>query len=272
MALHLNHRNFLQRLASAIVLIPLAVLALVAGGWYFWLFCLFFSVVATLEYYGIVASKAPLIFHAVCAVLPVIVFFLAGLNVLWSIIWIVLGIVWAVVFFLGLVTRAGSVLLLSLGPFYTILPLVCGFALRDAPNGMMIILYVLAVVWGTDIGGYLFGRMIGGPRLLPMISPNKTWAGAIGGLITASILAGTVLFFAPVSQPKPLLLFVPILSCISQLGDLLESMLKRRFGFKDSGRLIPGHGGALDRIDGLLAVSAVYSFFHLAINLVQDWW
>ena len=272
MARQSNHRNLFQRVVSASVLIPVAVASLVIGDWYFWLFSLFFSILATLEYYGIVARLAPAPFHFIGGVLPIMVFFLAGLAPDWPVVWVYLGIASAVMAGLGTLLRAGSIWFLLIGPFYTILPLLCGVALRDSPKGMMVILYILAVVWGSDIGGYLFGRLIGGPRLAPAISPGKTWAGAIGGILSATVLAGLVIFLAPVSQPLMLVLFAPVLSCVSQVGDLLESLLKRHYGVKDSGRLIPGHGGALDRIDGLLVAALFYSFFYLATHLIQDWW
>ncbi len=109
-------------------------------------------------------------------------------------------------------------------------------------------LFLAAIVWGGDIGAYLVGRLVGGPRLAPRISPGKTWSGALGGTLVA-VLAGLAV------RPGHALLaglVALLLSVAAQAGDLLESGLKRRFGVKDSGRLIPGHGGLLDRLDGVL--------------------
>lgn len=126
-------------------------------------------------------------------------------------------------------------------------------ALRGADNpGLVATLFVFAVVWGTDILAYFVGRALGGPKLAPRISPGKTWSGAIGGTIFG-VLAGTAAFMAyfPLQDLRiPMLALV--LSVSSQIGDLFESFIKRRFGVKDSSHLIPGHGGVMDRVDGLV--------------------
>jgi phosphatidate cytidylyltransferase len=110
---------------------------------------------------------------------------------------------------------------------------------------------VLLVVWATDIGGYFAGRGFGGPKLWPRVSPKKTWAGAIGGLVAS---LGVAAGFAALGLGKtvPLLLLAAALSSVSQLGDLFESAVKRAFGVKDSSQIIPGHGGLLDRLDGFV--------------------
>lgn len=124
----------------------------------------------------------------------------------------------------------------------------------DDAAGLSNVLFVLAIVWASDIGAYAAGRLLGGPKLAPSISPGKTWSGAAGGLIAALIVP---LFFS-VGQPTTRgLLVATCLGITCQAGDLLESAIKRGFGVKDSGRLIPGHGGLLDRIDGLLAAAPV---------------
>lgn len=122
----------------------------------------------------------------------------------------------------------------------------------DDATGLIAMLFVFAVVWSTDILAYFVGRAIGGPKLAPSISPGKTWSGAIGGTV-AAILAGSALylsFFPATGWWIPLIALV--LSVFSQVGDLFESFLKRRFGVKDSSKLIPGHGGVMDRVDGLV--------------------
>jgi phosphatidate cytidylyltransferase len=118
--------------------------------------------------------------------------------------------------------------------------------------GFAALIFVLLIVWATDIGGYFAGRGIGGPKLWPKVSPNKTWSGAVGGFVGSLAVAGG---FAASGLGKalPLLALAGVLSVASQLGDLFESAVKRRFGVKDSSHLIPGHGGLLDRLDGLVA-------------------
>ena len=123
--------------------------------------------------------------------------------------------------------------------------------------GRAMILWLVAVVWATDTGAYLAGRTLGGPKLAPSISPGKTWAGAIGGLLLA--VAGAAWGAGFMANPPPLgaLSLAAILSVATQCGDLFESWIKRRFGKKDSGTIVPGHGGILDRIDGLLFAAPV---------------
>jgi phosphatidate cytidylyltransferase len=126
----------------------------------------------------------------------------------------------------------------------------------DPGAGLANTVFVLAIVWGSDIGAYMVGRLVGGPRLAPAISPGKTWSGSVGGLVSAA-LAGLAVAACLSNgfSPSHVIGLAIVLGIISQAGDLLESALKRHFGVKDSGRIIPGHGGLLDRIDALLAVA-----------------
>lgn len=126
--------------------------------------------------------------------------------------------------------------------------------LRAGTYGLGNVLFLLALVWATDIGAYLVGRAFGGPRLAPRISPGKTWAGAVGGLAFAAS-AGIAAAAISSTAIVPAIAVALGLSIIAQTGDLAESAMKRRFGVKDSGRLIPGHGGLLDRLDSTLAVA-----------------
>lgn len=127
----------------------------------------------------------------------------------------------------------------------------------DGEAGRANVVFLFCVVWASDIGAYLAGRLIGGPKLAPALSPSKTWAGATGGLlaaIAAGLAAATA--FAP-GSPGTAAAMAALLGIATQIGDMAESALKRRFGVKDSGTLIPGHGGVLDRLDGLLAAAPV---------------
>ena len=126
------------------------------------------------------------------------------------------------------------------------------FIVRPGAGGWLV-LYVLLAVAATDIGAYFAGRRIGGPKLAPVISPNKTWAGLAGGTLAAALVSGIGMAYTP--YPASIwgcLAVGALLGLVSQLGDLFESWLKRRAGVKDSGTLIPGHGGLLDRIDGYM--------------------
>ena len=132
----------------------------------------------------------------------------------------------------------------------------------DQAEGFVALMLILLVVWVSDIGGYFAGRSIGGPKLWPRISPRKTWAGAVGGFVASLVISGG---FAALDLGKsgPILLLGAILSIASQLGDLFESAVKRRFGVKDSSHIIPGHGGLLDRLDGFVAAVVLAAFLGL---------
>lgn len=125
--------------------------------------------------------------------------------------------------------------------------------LREQPLGFALALWTLAIVWATDIGAYFAGRTIGGPKLAPTISPNKTWAGLIGGMVLAGIAGALIAKFGHL--PMSALWLAPFLAVVAQAGDLVESGMKRHVGVKDSGKILPGHGGLLDRIDGMLPVA-----------------
>lgn len=132
----------------------------------------------------------------------------------------------------------------------------------DAAAGRANVLFVLLIVWASDIGAYCVGRLLGGPKLAPRISPAKTWSGAIGGLaaaMTVGALTAALTGAGDEGSAAPLraLPVAALLGVASQSGDLLESALKRHYGVKDSGHLIPGHGGLLDRLDGLIAAAPV---------------
>ncbi|CAG4920115.1 unnamed protein product [Acidocella sp. C78] len=137
------------------------------------------------------------------------------------------------------------------GVVYAAVPGLALVWLRAGPRGLAGVLFLLVVVWMTDIGAYAAGRLIGGPRLAPAISPGKTISGALGGL-AVGVLAGLLVARTPAA-----ILPAAVLSAVAQAGDLAESALKRRLGVKDSGRTIPGHGGLFDRLDGVLAAAPV---------------
>jgi len=164
----------------------------------------------------------------------------------------------------------GSFGVIAFGLPYVGLPLLALAWLRDgAASDWKLVFFVLVVIWGTDVGAYFVGRLLGGPRLAPSVSPNKTWSGAIGGGVVAALVAliwGQV--FSVVAGSVQLVAVAVMLSFVGQCGDLFESAVKRRYGVKDSGDLIPGHGGMLDRIDALLAAAPVFAILHaFGLNL-----
>jgi phosphatidate cytidylyltransferase len=132
--------------------------------------------------------------------------------------------------------------------------------------GFQIVLFLFVCVWATDIGAFLAGRLIGGPKLWPAISPKKTWAGVFGGMAFAALFGYGVARGLGETQLRLAVRLGLALSVAAQLGDLFESYVKRRSGVKDSGQLIPGHGGVLDRIDGLLLASLVFAVFQVVTD------
>jgi phosphatidate cytidylyltransferase len=143
----------------------------------------------------------------------------------------------------------------AIGVLYLGLPALALVALRAfEPRGAMIIVGMFLIVWATDSGALIFGNLIGGPRMAPVLSPSKTWAGTIGGSVTAALIFATFIWFLGGSAWQAGL-FGFLFSITAHAGDLFESFVKRRFGIKDSGALIPGHGGVLDRMDSTLAAA-----------------
>jgi phosphatidate cytidylyltransferase len=153
---------------------------------------------------------------------------------------------------------------LAAGVVYAAAAGLCPIVLRaDADYGLVAILFLFAVVWTTDIAAYFAGRLAGGPKLWPAVSPNKTWSGAIGGVAGAIVVAFVFASFAALSHRAAVVLAV-VLSVASQAGDLFESHLKRRFGVKDASHIIPGHGGVMDRLDGFIFAAALATLIGFA--------
>ena len=157
-------------------------------------------------------------------------------------------------------------LLSAAGVMYSGLPAVALLWLRsDEPQGFLAILFMVLVVAATDTAAFAAGRLIGGPRLAPRVSPNKTWSGLIGGVTAASGVAAV--FAAVIGAPvAPLAIVGLLLGLIAQAGDLAESALKRAFDVKDASQLLPGHGGFMDRMDGLVSVSVAVAIAALFLN------
>lgn len=148
--------------------------------------------------------------------------------------------------------------LVCLGPLYVAVPCLAVLVLRR-DFGFVSTAWLFVMVWATDTGAYAFGKTIGGPKLAPRISPNKTWAGLAGGMICAAAVGAAAAALGIVADARilPLALFGAGLAVVAQVGDLFESAVKRCVGAKDSSRLIPGHGGVLDRVDGVMTAAPV---------------
>jgi phosphatidate cytidylyltransferase len=244
--------NLVLRVVSAVVLAPLAIAAAYAGGWAFILFWALAAAGILWEWFALVgAREKPIALGAVgCALLAALGFAHYGR---WDIAFdiVLLGAVAAAL--LGPSSRRGW---LAAGTLYAAAVLLAPMLLRaDASYGFAAILFLCAVVWATDILAYFVGRAMGGPKLAPRISPNKTWSGALGGAAGAVAVGVAAAGLLQASGTIRLALVAVALSVVAQAGDLFESWVKRRFGAKNSSELIPGHGGLLDRLDGFVAAA-----------------
>ncbi len=156
---------------------------------------------------------------------------------------------------------AGNPLWYGFGVLYVAVPLLAFQWLRgDDRLGADLVFWLLAVVWATDIGAYAAGRHFKGPKMLPRVSPSKTWSGLSGGMLAAALVGALAAAGLALPRPGGMAVLAVGLAVVSQAGDFLESGVKRRFGRKDASGLIPGHGGLLDRVDGLIAATLLLAF------------
>lgn len=167
----------------------------------------------------------------------------------------------------ALLFGGGQAKLSSLGVLYTGLPVVALVWMRsDEALGLQAVVFVLAAVVATDIAAYATGRTFGGPKLMPSVSPGKTWSGLAGGVVAAAIAGGIFSLLAHTGAPLWLAFLAALLALTAQAGDLAESALKRSYGLKDASNLIPGHGGFMDRMDGIVTASVLAALIALMID------
>ena len=253
-----DSRNLLMRIAVAAVLIPLAVAIAYAGGW-------LWAALVTLAAIGLFVEWLAIV--GLAGARRVTVPGVAALAVA--------GLCFAISRLDAalIVLAAGFVAVVAIAPerrswaaagfLYAAAAEIASVLVRlDPLKGFAALMFVLLIVWVTDSGGYFAGRGIGGPKLWPRVSPKKTWAGAVGGFAASMAVACGFAAFG-LGRIGPLLLLSGALSVVSQLGDLFESAVKRRFGVKDSSHIIPGHGGLMDRLDGFVAAVVVAALFGL---------
>lgn len=256
--------NILQRVLTAVVLIGLLVFLLLLAP----------ADVMVLIFGGLVTLaawewSAFLALRAVAARVAYVVFIVLALLVAdWlvpdhvpvtGVLWIALA--WWFIAFLWVLRFPTPIppAVAGLAGVLVLVPAWLAFAmlLRSGPDGPALVLLVLCVVWAADVGAYAVGRRIGRVKLAPRVSPGKTWEGVVGGLAAAALMAGA----GGLALDLPLAAMVPIglaVAAVSVVGDLTESLFKRNVGLKDSGRLFPGHGGLLDRIDSITAAVPVF--------------
>ena len=248
--------NLRLRMIASVGMIAIASVALVLGDVAFWLLAVVVALFMMAEWSDLhhVGPRTKRLAQMALGV-P-----LATMAPAWLVIephdFFTLGLIGGAAFFVVIVTRLPQ---LAWGVVYCGLPVLALVVLRrHDESGLLYAFWAMALVWACDIGAFFAGRSIGGPKLAPRLSPNKTWAGLIGGTVAAGLL-GAVLH-ATAGLPTVLAVFSPLLAVLSQMGDLYESWLKRRAGVKDSGNILPGHGGVLDRLDGLVPVAPVAAF------------
>lgn len=250
------------RILSALVMAPPALAAAWAGGMAFAVLIAAAAAVMCWEWHGMVTKRfgpAGWAAAGLCALAALLTPTAPGLAVT--------AILAAAVASAALAPAGGErpKLWTGMGALYAGLPAVALVWLRqDAEAGLLTVLWLFLLVWATDVGAYAAGRGIGGPLLLPRVSPKKTWAGLIGGVACSALVGGGLGLWADLPAPPLLAAGSALLAVVAQAGDLLESWVKRRWQVKDSSNIIPGHGGVLDRVDGLLAAALVVAGLALA--------
>ncbi len=240
-------KDLVARLFSSIVLINLALCLNYVGSYFFLIAILIVNVILLTEYYRLFDEKLRSIDFII--------------NILFGLLLIVLVFIKYYTFFFFTVTM-GIILssyfskiktfIVVIPYFYFFIPLSVLVYLNSYPDGKIIIYWIYIVVWTVDIAGYIFGKLFQGPKLIPVISPNKTWSGLIGGLLLSGLFSALYAYKLGHVQPSNYFVFGLLGGVFSVLGDLFESKLKRINNKKDASDLIPGHGGLLDRLDGFL--------------------
>ncbi len=255
------------RIVSGLILAPAAIVLVWLGGWFFAGLTLVAAVVLNWEWDRLCggSGRSADVWLLGAAIAGVLVTFHLAMPV-WSLGFAAAGAVVGVS-----KAAAGGGAWMLLGTVYIIAPCVALMWLRAEPMGLATVIWLLAVVWATDTGAYFFGRTIGGPKMAPSISPNKTWAGLIGGAGTAALIGIPAGYLAGTQNYMNLVASGAVLAVIGQVGDVFESSIKRRFGVKDSGNIIPGHGGLFDRLDSLLLVAVVYAAMMVLSDGISVW-
>jgi phosphatidate cytidylyltransferase len=235
------------RTVVGLAMVAVAIAGLWFGDMVFWILCSILGLFMMAEWAdldGASSSQKRLAQFALSVPLAIMAPIAAGPD------FFALGLIAAAAFFIVIAQRRPT---LAMGAIYVGLPILALLLIRKQEEGLVFTFWALALVWVCDIGAYFSGRAIGGPKLAPAISPNKTLAGLAGGVLLAGAFGAAMHVFY--GLPWRLTLATPVLAIVAQGGDLFESWLKRRAGVKDSGTLLPGHGGILDRLDGLVPVA-----------------
>jgi phosphatidate cytidylyltransferase len=237
------------RTVTGIVLILIALACLIYGQDPFWLLITLAALAMVAEWCGLIAAPRWQMWAALIGLLSALLLENMHVDVPETASWYTLL---ATTLAAGIFTRNAK---LSAGMLYAGLPVLSLCYIHGQYDGIDLSFWTLAIVWATDIGAYFSGRTFGGPKLAPVWSPNKTWSGLIGGMIAAEAVGVGLTFVLHVQMRLAVL--AGVLAVAAQMGDLFESQMKRRAGVKDSGKLLPGHGGVMDRLDGCVPVLCI---------------
>ncbi len=251
-----------MRIVSALVLAVVAFGEVWAGGGLFSVFVSAVALIVFLEWTAIIGLSAfakARLSAIVLMIVPLATLILLGVRASLA----ALLVCALAAYFFTVSTTKGTANWTAGAVLYCGLAAISLVSLRSDEQGISLILLLFAIVWGTDIGAYFVGRKLGGTKLAPKISPGKTRSGAVGGLVIAMGCAAILAAATGVLDPFVALLLASVISIVSQAGDLFESYIKRNFGVKDSGTIMPGHGGLFDRVDGLMpAAIAMFVIFN----------
>jgi len=271
-------RELFLRIVSSVCIIPVVAYADYTGGLFFNLLLLFLCAVMAWEWGLLSGATRPVTRYLLAAIacVPVLVLLIRHDPALTAIALVTASL--GAGLYVALFDKGGRKGLTGAGIAYVAIAAMSAIWIREQADGFGLFTLLLIIVIATDVFAFICGRLIGGPKVAPSISPNKTWSGALGGLSASAIVAfgfvslntgipGSPLEVTSSGYLLAIMLAAAGLSIASQAGDFLESWLKRRAGVKDSGSIIPGHGGMLDRLDGFLAATPVLALILLVYEM-----
>ncbi|MDI2113577.1 phosphatidate cytidylyltransferase [Commensalibacter nepenthis] len=240
------------RVVSALVIIPIALFCIIYGQWFYIGMLGIISIAMTVEWANLFKKKLSNYRVAAFLIWPLVAYAAVIKGMWWPAIWIVgcAPFIFGPQLWLGSVVIGGAGISLLWLRFMT-------------TSGMHAVIFIVLVVIASDSFAYITGKILGGPKLIPSVSPGKTWSGAIGGLVGACCVGSVIVGYLCAGLYTAYIggaIFGMVTGVVAQIGDLLESKLKRELDVKDSGKIIPGHGGVLDRFDALLLVSIFVAF------------
>ncbi|MCP4393082.1 MAG: phosphatidate cytidylyltransferase [Alphaproteobacteria bacterium] len=267
-----------KRVLSALVMIPLVLLSIFLGFPYFNIAVALLSIMMCLEWDAMLNDGKNTYFSCYASIIAVFSALHTSLPFMPMLLILIMACSLLILFFALRVHKIKNPVVYTIGVLMILTFVACCIYLQNYA-GVKVLFWLLGIVWFTDTGAYIAGKSIGGLKFIPKISPNKTWAGFFGGLVFSILWSGCFINFYPANAAihpsfcsKFMLMSVAV-SVIAQLGDMFESAAKRHINVKDSGDLIPGHGGVLDRLDSLVLAAPFVAFiYYLSDNKLTLWW